>query len=172
MEFAVRAARRDDLPALPAIELAAATLLLEYAPQLDLSYITPADEFVEAMEAGLLWVAEADDRPVGFGLVEMLDGGQPHFEELDVLPQYQRRGIGSELIREICRWFMSSSYRELTLTTFRHVPWNAAFYARLGFELVPPSGYSDEIRRLVQQESHFGLDPELRVVMRYNPEFQ
>lgn len=88
-------------------------------------------------------MALADDTPVGFALVEMLTGNEPHLEEIDVHPAHGRRGVGSALVRTVCEWATRSGFRDITLTTFRDVAWNMPFYARLGFaELILRSAVS------------------------------
>jgi hypothetical protein len=67
----------------------------------------------------------------------------------------------------VCEWATRRGYPEVTLTTFRDVPWNMPFYARLGFELVPTRELSAELVRIVAEEMRCGLDPARRVVMRY-----
>jgi hypothetical protein len=66
----------------------------------------------------------------------------------------------------VCEWAASAGYREVTLTTFRDVPFNMPFYARMGFEVIPPGELSSVLRLVVQDETHRGLDPARRVVMR------
>ena len=51
-----------------------------------------------------LWVALTEEVPVGFALVEMLANDLPHLEELDVDPSHGRRGVGTALVRAVCKW--------------------------------------------------------------------
>src|SRR6185503_9462415 len=81
-------------------------------------------ELRKAQADGRLCVALDGDRPVGFAHVEMLAEDLPHLEELDVHPDHGRRGIGAALVRTVCEWVARSGYSEVTLTTFRAVPWN------------------------------------------------
>jgi len=41
----------------------------------------------------------------------------------------------------------------LTLTTFRDVPWNAAYYERLGFAQIDPAAYGPELGARVAHEA-------------------
>ena len=100
-------------------------------------------------------------------MVEMLAEDLPHLEEIDVHPDHGRRGVGTALMRTVCEWVALSGYSEITLTTFRLVPWNMPFYARLGFEEVPSNALRPELAVVVQDETARGLDPERRAVMRY-----
>jgi GNAT superfamily N-acetyltransferase len=70
---------------------------------------------------------------VGFVCLELVDGGA-HIDQVSVLPEHGRRGIGRALVETAIGWAASSGYRELTLTTYRDVPFNAPFYRTLGFE--------------------------------------
>jgi GNAT superfamily N-acetyltransferase len=129
--------------------------------------VTDADTFRAARAEGRLWVALADDTPVGFALVEMLADGFPHLEEIDVDPRHGRRGLGTALVRAVCAWASRSGHREVTLTTFRDVRWNMPFYTRLGFEEIPADELRPELVAVVRDETARGLDPTGRAVMRY-----
>jgi L-ascorbate metabolism protein UlaG (beta-lactamase superfamily) len=165
--YSIIAARPRDIQALAAIERAAATLLAGHAPESALNDTTDEATFLEARTHGRLWVALIDDVPVGFALVEMLDHGLPHLEEIDVLPEHGRRGIGTALVSAACAWASQAGHSELTLTTFRHLPWNEPFYARLGFREVPDDHLSPHLAAIVDDETARGFDPSRRVVMRY-----
>ena len=85
---------------------------------------------------------------------------------MDVHPDYTRRGIGTGLVKAVVAWAKSQGHPALTLITFRHLPWNAPFYAALGFEVVGEDLLGDEMRDLLQQESDAGLNAANRVCMR------
>ena len=76
---------------------------------------------------------------VGFICLEVVDGAA-HVDQVSVLPAHGRRGIGRALLETAIGWAASSGYDQLTLTTFRDVPWNAPFYRTLGFEEVTDPG--------------------------------
>lgn len=165
--YRIAVARPRDLAAIGAIERSAAQLLLGHAPASVLAETTSETDLQEAQSSGRLWVALVDDAPVGFALVELLAPDLPHLEEVDVHPEHGRRGLGTALVRAVCDWTHRSGYRELTLTTFRSVPWNMPFYRRLGFEEVPADELRSELVAVVADETARGLDPRRRVVMRY-----
>jgi len=164
--YEIVTARPNDVRLLPAIELAAAELLAGYAPPNVLAETTRPEDHARAQRRGLLWVALADDAPVGFAHVDVIETDTAHLEELDVHPTHARRGVGTRLVRAVCAWAESEGLRGVTLTTFRDVPFNMPFYSRLGFEIVSPDQLSPALRAKVEGETARGLDPARRVTMR------
>ena len=112
-------------------------------------------------------MARVETVPVGFALVEMLGPRVPHLEEVDVHPAHGRHGIGTALVRMVCRWTATMGYAGITLTTFRAVAWNMPFYARLGFVEVAAADLTPAVATVVRDEAARGLDPARRVVMRW-----
>jgi len=165
--YRIDRARPEDLALLPAIERAAARLLRGHAPESVLDKATDLDTFADAARHGRLWVALDGDAPVGFALVEMLADDLPHLAEVDVEPAHGRRGLGTALVRAACEWAGATGFSMLTLTTFRAVPWNLPFYARLGFVEIPRDRLRPELAALVSDEAARGLPPETRAVMAY-----
>ena len=154
------------MPLLADIERAAGALLVGHAPASVLNETTSEEELREAQAEGRLWVALAGDTPVGFAHVEILGSRTAHLEEMDVHPDHGRRGLGRRLVGVVCEWAASRGYREVTLTTFRDVPWNMPFYARFGFHEVATQELSADLVAVVDDERRRGLDPARRVVMR------
>ena len=164
--YSITTARPQDLVRLPAIELAAARLLAGHAPEPVLNETTDLEVLRKAQQDGHLWVAVAGDLVVGFAHVEVIERDAAHLEELDVDPAHGRRGLGTQLVVRVCDWAAAVGFTSVTLTTFRNVPWNMPFYARLGFEVVPGAQLTPELRMIVDDETRRGLDPRQRVVMR------
>lgn len=165
-QYSIANARTQDLTRLPAIELAAARLLAGHAPESILNETTPLDVLQDAQRHGHLWVALAGDVAVGFARVEVVEREIAHLDEIDVDPQHGRRGLGTRLVLRVCEWAADNGYASVTLTTFRDVPWNMPFYARLGFETVAHAQLSPALCAIVADETRRGLDPTRRVVMR------
>lgn len=165
--YTIMPARPGDLPLLPAIELAAATLLAGQAPATILAETTSQADLQDARRRGHLWVALADGAPVGFAHVQVLEPGVAHLEEIDVHPEHGRRRLGTRLVMTVCSWAASQGYSYVTLTTFREVPWNMPFYAGLGFEEIPPEELSPALRLVIADETRRGLDPTRRAAMRH-----
>ncbi len=162
----IAAAAAAELPALAAIERAAARIFSPADVPPPMAESTVAMATLEAARAdGRLWVARVDGRAVGF-LVAGFLGDEPFVIEVDVLPELQRRGIGTALLRAAADWARARGAAGLVLTTFRHVPWNAPFYERLGFAEIPPEEQGPEIRARLVEETSLGLDPGKRVAMR------
>jgi len=165
-DYVVRLAGREHVDELPAIERAAATRFGDSLPESVLSHVTPVDDLAAAQEAGLLWVAlEPAGAPVGFA-VASVGGRRVHLDELDVLPAHGRKGVGSALVEAVEDYALESDCTEITLTTFRDVPWNAPFYARVGFELIPEQQLDAELLRRLSDEFALGLERSSRVAMR------
>jgi GNAT superfamily N-acetyltransferase len=160
---------------LPAIEFAAATLFSDddVPPRLK-AFAIPAQMHRRAAEDGRLWVALAlpaesrdggDEVPVGFAHATIVDGEAFVFE-VDVHPAHARRGVGTRLMRAVESWARAKGFAGVALTTFRHLPWNAPFYARLGYQEIADPDLTDGLRKQLAQEALNGLDPTKRVAMR------
>ena len=118
-----------------------------------------------ASEPGFLLVAAIDEQgpPVGFVHVLVIDG-HAHLEQLSVLPEHQRQGIGVALTRAAMDEARGQGFDRLSLCTYRDVPWNGPFYRGAGFtEVTDLAPYE---RRLRDKERELGLDVNgVRVVM-------
>jgi GNAT superfamily N-acetyltransferase len=163
----IRAARPSDYRKLPDIERQAGELFREAGlPEIADHDPFDADELASAV---VLFVATADgdedDEPVGYAMVELVDG-HAHLEQLSVLPDHGGQGIGTQLLTAVAQWAKGQEHAEVTLTTFRDVPFNAPLYAKRGYEIIPEAEWTDALRDLVAHEATLGLDPAQRVVMR------
>jgi GNAT superfamily N-acetyltransferase len=165
--YTIHLATAAHVAALPGIESkAAARFAGWHVPRAVLIKTTSLPALAAAQATGQLWVAlSRSDDPVGFGLVEAL-GTRLHLEELDVLPDHGGRGIGTALVDEIERWARLNRFREIALTTFRDVPWNAPFYQKLGYEIVDEPRLDAVLRRWLKDDGARGLDQTRRVAMR------
>jgi GNAT superfamily N-acetyltransferase len=164
--YRILPARPADVRRLAAVELAAARLLAGHAPPSVLGETTAVQDLARAQAEGRLWVALADDQPVGFAHVELIEPAAAHLQEIDVHPDHGRRGLGRRLVTTVCEWARDVGRRSVTLTSFRDVPWNMPFYARLGFEEIPAGDLSPALASVLRDEARRGLDPTRRVAMR------
>jgi len=165
--YSIRLATVAELPKLQDIERAAAALFLQtdYACMADAD-LTPFDLLCQQCQKALVWVAaRADDQPVGFVITLPLDG-RLYLQEIDVHPSYGRRGLGTRLILAVSEWAKRNGYNALTLSTFREVPWNAPFYARLGFVVIEETQLSPGLRDVREEEASHGLPIKDRVCMQ------
>jgi GNAT superfamily N-acetyltransferase len=165
--YRVVSARRRDVPQLSSVERAAAALFAETdLPAVHRSRTTGPDELETARAAGRLWVAlDPSDAAVGFALAEVLDGAG-HLAELDVHPEHGRRGLGRRLLEEVLAWCRNGGLPACTLTTFRHLAWNAPFYAGAGFRALRADELTPGLAAHLEEEARSGLDPSKRVAMR------
>jgi len=167
VELMVRAAREEDLPFLREIERVSGQRYREFG--LD-SVADDEPATVEVLrgysDEGRAWVAaQGDDGPVGYILVDEVDGAA-HIEQVSVLPDHQGHGVGRALIERAVRWAVAQGMNALTLTTFSHIPWNRPLYEHLGFRVVPEQHWGPGLRGVRDHEAQRGLDSALRVVMR------
>jgi GNAT superfamily N-acetyltransferase len=163
----IRAARADELPLLQDIERAAG----ECFRDVGMPEIADDDPFPVAVldrfrRARLAWVAtDPADRPVAYLVAEPVDGAL-HVEQVSVHPGSARRGIGRALLEEAGRRAVADGAAALTLTTFEQVPWNAPYYARCGFHVLPEAEWTPGLRAIRAREAALGLDRWPRVCMR------
>jgi GNAT superfamily N-acetyltransferase len=164
--YAVREARSTDLESLPQIEHAAAQLFASTLyPEIAREAMSTAAAFEAWLKRGALFVAvAASDEPVGFAIAFELDGAA-HLHEIDVDPRHGRRGVGRQLIEYVKAWALLCGHDQLTLTTFKDVPWNAPYYRRLGFRDLPEAQAGLGLRALREKERANGLKVEDRLFM-------
>lgn len=123
-----------------------------------------SEEFAAFVDAGSAWVHEIGGAISAYLLVERLDDAA-HVEQVSVDPSFARRGIGAELIGVAAGWARTRGLRRLTLTTFTEVPWNAPYYARIGFRVMPRERHGPELSARIRAEAGHGLDRWPRVAM-------
>lgn len=137
MTLRIRPTTLNDIAALPAIERAAAGRFRDFPALAWLAdgEVISAEQHLGYVKRGLSWLALANDQPVGFILAEAHPSSL-FIVELSVDLDWQGKGIGRQLIARVADHARRKGLTALTLTTFRDVPWNAPFYARLGFEMI------------------------------------
>jgi len=114
--------------------------------------------------AGRAWVAENDGQIAGYLLVDVLEISA-HVERVSVDPAHAGLRIGQQLLEAAADWALQQGLAALTLTTFALVPWNAPYYARLGFAVLPADEQSSQLRAIRKAEIERGLDAWPRVTM-------
>ena len=165
LNITVLPTRPGDVTALPAIERAAGQRFREYPELAWLAEdeVISAEQHLDYAERGLSWLALANELPVGFILAET-HVSSLFIVELSVHLDWQGKGIGRRLIACVADQARKRGLASLTLTTFRDVPWNAPFYARLGFEMI--TTLTPELREKREEETAHGLAYDARCAMR------
>jgi GNAT superfamily N-acetyltransferase len=163
--YTIRSAQVEELTLLAHIEQAAATLFLDtpYAFLVDAEPL-PLEFVRQRFQAGQVWVAVAEQVVIGYAITREVDETL-YLQEIDVEPKHCRRGIGTALIATIRAWAQLSDYSVLSLSTFRDIPWNAPFYAKLGFRILDESELIAGFQEIRQQELAAGLPIADRVIM-------
>lgn len=163
--LAIRQARLEQLPRLTEIELDAFATLAEALGISDAAHALPQAILRKALEAGLLIVAaDGDDRPVGFLAAEEIHDTL-YVIEFDVSRHWQRKGVGRRLMSHAAEMARTRHLSAMTLTTDRHVPFNAPFYQSIGFQTVGGQDMPPFLRAKIDDEVSNGMDPERRVAM-------
>jgi GNAT superfamily N-acetyltransferase len=167
MPTTIRAPRADELERLRDIEWAAGTLFAEIGmPEIAADEPASVETLAEYVRDGRAWVATDEaDTPVGYAIVDIVDG-LAHLEQLSVIPDHGRKGLGAKLLHHVEQWAGQHEKEAVTLTTFRDIPWNAPFYANHGYRVMTDDEIGPELEDLRDTEAQHGLDPELRVCMR------
>ncbi|MEV7794607.1 GNAT family N-acetyltransferase [Streptomyces sp. NPDC087512] len=163
----IRSLRMNELPVVQDIERAAGQRFHDVGmPEIADDEPLPLDELARYQRSGSAWVAVgADDVPVAYLIADRVDGGI-HVEQVSVHPDSARRGVGRSLLNHLAERARSERVSALTLTTFTEVPWNAPYYARCGFQVVPDDMLTPGLRRIREREGAHGLDRWPRVCMR------
>jgi 4-diphosphocytidyl-2-C-methyl-D-erythritol kinase len=164
--FSIEHASVDQVDALCAIERKAVQLFRGHAAwPVYAAMPVPPEKLLQAIERGRVWIARmAGDEPVGFvwleegAAVDVVD-----LIELDVLPEYGQRGIGTALLDHACAWAAAAGYRRIDLGTLADVPWNAPFYARRGFQV--QDKHAPAFAQALRLDQDNGFADHLRVFM-------
>ncbi|MEM8769985.1 MAG: GNAT family N-acetyltransferase [Pseudomonadota bacterium] len=188
--YSLRAATMDDVLKLPAIELAAGKLFpAERIPDPDAHL--PIAELERACRSGGLFVAvlaasapvgdgadpihgaapvdAGPDQPVGFAVCEE-SAVTLHLLELSVHPDHGRRGLGRRLVTRVVEEAAARGLEAVTLTTFADIPWNAPFYAAMGFEVLSEQDLTAFLAGALEEERALGLTERVaRVILRGGP---
>lgn len=155
MPARIRPAERDDETAIEAVENAADRLLIE---RLEPETWEPAPSGASrAADRGFILVAEDTETRAIIGFVHVLEVDElAHLEQLSVHPNHGRRGYGRRLVEAAEDEARRRGYAWLSLRTYADVPWNAPFYARLGFVETTPA--TDFHQRLAAVEQRLALE--------------
>lgn len=125
----------------------------------------PAADYAKAQEAGRILVAELPSGPLaGFVRTEIVDE-TAHLEQVSVLPDHARQGVGRALMAAAEDWAFRCGYTRMTLTTYRDVPWNGPYYQRLGWDVLADDALGPQLRAIRDHERASGLEVQARQAM-------
>ena len=160
----IRPARADEIAAVRDIERASASRFLG-TDRAELAQDEPTDAVTLArrVAAGALLLAADGDAPVAFVMFRPVEGCA-YVEQIDVAPSHARRGIGAGLLDAVVKIARERGLAALTLSTFADVPFNAPYYARLGFAVV--EDLTPGMAQIRAEHEARGLDETARVFMR------
>lgn len=166
MDARTRAARLDDIEAIRAVERRAGRRFAEAGyPAIAAFEVLEAAALRAGIEAGgLLVLADPEDVPVGFVLLEPAPDAA-HVHEIDVAPEWQRRGLGRRLLDHAAGWALGRGLDRLTLTTYRDLPFNAPFYSRYGFRVLGEREQGPRLAAIRAEERARGIEIVPRVAM-------
>lgn len=111
-----------------------------------------------------LVAVDGNDLPIGFVHYVRLEQGL-HIEELSVVPEWGRKGIGTALIDRVKALALDVGAFAVTLSTDILVPWNTPYYEKLGFEAVSPMALGPAYLTIRAKEAARALDPRTRHMM-------
>lgn len=114
------------------------------SPELEAFYLARIAE-------GLCLVAEGGNGVCGFA-AGIAHGADLFLCEVNVMPDHQKRGIGTMLIDRLCQVAAGSGMTRVVLSTFTRPPWNAPFYRRIGFADMARKDYAGWMERLYEFE--------------------
>jgi len=164
--YSIRPVHRSELSKLQHIEQAAGQLFAET----DHAWIAGdegmgLDTLKHWFKHGKIWVVVTEsDEPIGFAVARPVDG-KAYLHELDIDPAHGRQGLGARLIDTVSDWARANGYPAMTLTTCVDIPWNAPYYARLGFRVLSDEELEPGLRAIRAHEIEAGWAPAARVCM-------
>lgn len=161
----IRPATQGDFAALRDLELAAFETLRAAGAIRGDPTATSDERLQEYLEQGLLFAAYDCDR-----LARGWSGGYEvrgwlHVAEMDLHPDWQRKGIGRILINTLVEEARTRGLNGATLTTDRLAVFNAPFYQSIGFRFADPHDAPPHLHATLEAEAAAGLDLTRRVAM-------
>lgn len=155
----LRLAQQQDIPQLIAVERSAAQLFRQHQ---ELQFIAEGEVMSPQQHADFIaqqreWVMVGPTEQIaGFIAVQPFPHSW-HIAELSVAADWQRQGVGKRLIEKVAALALRQGIQRLTLTTFMQVAWNAPYYQRLGFCIIPIARLDTHLQHLLAQEVGQGL---------------
>lgn len=166
MNIIIRPVEPDEISQLGDIERSAGELFRDQGMDdvAEGSVISP--EFaISFTRFGAALVADVDGKLAGFALAAPYDR-HAHLYEVSVAQAFQGTGIGRKLVEAVNGWAQENDFKAVTLSTFSDVPWNAPFYAKLGFRKLDLQEWTPAFYVLRAHEEDAGLDIDRRCFMK------
>ncbi len=161
----IRLATETDLPRLVDVEVAAGSLFHAVGMSEVAEDVPRIADLTEDLAAERIWVACVGTEVAGYITAEVIDGNA-HVAQVSVDPNFARRGLGRAMIEFVEAWGRTAGYPATTLTTFRDVPWNAPYYLRLGYKVLPDSQIGPQLARTMEREASLpGIEASRRCAM-------
>ena len=162
--YTIERGRTGHVEFLQAIELAAGARFRDVGmPEIAGGDPTPISILEHRAEEGRLFVALDHGKPIGF-LIWSPKDKRAYIEEVSVHPDHAGHRLAASMIDALAN-DVRGRLRFLSLTTFRDVPWNAPYYASLGFTELPRAQAGAEHELSWHQQAEAGLDMSQRLFM-------
>ena len=163
----ILSAKGSDIPHLIDIDVAASSLfaptgLLSKEALLD---HVPESEFRQAISNDWLYKAVIEGGVVAGFVMASIREQTVYVEQLSVKPSHGRRGVGRALMEALEKKAMRRGHKEMTLSTFRELPWNGPFYESLGFRHLPRKSFKPFMLELEAAQAPL-MDISKRTFMR------
>ncbi|MCD6290577.1 MAG: GNAT family N-acetyltransferase [Anaerolineae bacterium] len=98
-------------------------------------------ELLRDFERMSFYVYKSEGRSVGVAALEVEGEERGRIHWVYILPEYQRRGIGTALVRYVEQKAKEIGLKRLRLLTVGQADWAVSFYKKLGYAL------ADEVER-------------------------
>lgn len=126
--------------------------------------LSESARWAHAIKKGYVYLAmETIGQPIGFVALGFVDG-EPYLDQLSVLPDYMRCGVGTTLLERAIRWAGDSP---IWLTTYSHIAWNRPYYEKNGFVQVFEKACGPELQEILREQRRALPEPKQRIAMVY-----
>jgi GNAT superfamily N-acetyltransferase len=104
--------------------------------------------------AGTMFIVSVANEPLGFALVEPLDGTL-YLANIAVRPRAARAGIGAFLLHSVIDEAVRRRLGAVTLTTFREPLWNGPWFRKHGFSSMADAEIGPGLREVLHRHATF-----------------
>ena len=165
MAYRIERGRASQAAQLQQIELAAGARFRDVG-MADIADHDPTSTavFEDRAAAGQLLVAHDDAGAIAGFLIWSAKDGMAYIEEVAVHTVNAGHRVGVQLIDRLAQ-DARGRFPAITLSTFRDVPWNGPYYAKLGFEEFPYDQAGPDHAQSWQDQADNGLDMSRRLFM-------